>query len=297
MNEPKAALLPDGRLHLSHGPIDVIVSADGREEAVEAAFRAAAGRFASVLDEIVEELCALRRPADLESEMEGLVASRMVAAVRPHAENAFITPMAAVAGAVADEILDTMTAAAPLTRAFVNNGGDIAVHLSGGQVAHAKIAAHDNTPLGTVRLRSGDGIHGIATSGRCGRSLSLGIADSVTVLAASAAEADAAATLLANAVDLPDHPAVERAPAETLDPDSDLGSRLVTTGCGVLSEDDKTLAIGRGARLARAMLGAGQIRGAAFYLQGQARSLGWGDLVTRAADNEAASDPNGEDET
>ena len=213
-NDPTASVLPDGRLHLSHGPIDVVVSADGGEGAVEAAFAAAAARFATVLAEIVEELPALRRPADGETAIDGLVASRMCAAVKPHADLTFITPMAAVAGAVADEILDTMTAAAPLTRGFVNNGGDIAVHLSGGHVAHARIAAHDNTDLGTVRLRSGDGIGGIATSGRFGRSLSLGIADSVTVLAATAAEADAAATLLANAVDLPDHPKVERAPAQ-----------------------------------------------------------------------------------
>lgn len=295
MTDPTAALLPDGRLHLSHGPIDVIVSADGSEAAVEAAFTAAAGRFASVLTELVDELAVLRRPADPETEIEGLVASRMAAAVAPHAAATFITPMAAVAGAVADEILDTMTAAAPLTRAFVNNGGDIAVYLSGGQTAHAKIAAHDNTDLGTVRLRAGDGIGGIATSGRFGRSMSLGIADSVTVLAASAAEADAAATLLANAVDLPDHPAVERAPAETLDPDSDLGSRLVTTGCGPLTEREKTLAIGRGARLARAMLAEGRIRGVAFYLQGQARSLGWGDLVTRAVTDAADDDEDAGD--
>ncbi|ORE95752.1 UPF0280 family protein [Acuticoccus yangtzensis] len=281
MTDPTAALLPDGRLHLQHGPIDVIVSADGSETAVEAAFTAAAGRFATVLTEIVEELSELRLPARSDTEMQGLVASRMTKAVRPFASDTFITPMAAVAGAVADEILDTMTAAAPLTRAFVNNGGDIAVHLSGGQTAHARIAAHDNTHLGTVRLRSGDGIGGIATSGRTGRSLSLGIADSVTVLAASAAEADAAATLLANAVDLPGHPAVERAPAETIDPDSDLGSRLVTTGCGTLTTADKKIAIGKGARLARQMLADGTIRGVAFYLQGEARSLGWGDSISR----------------
>lgn len=283
MTDPTAALLPDGRLHLQHGPIDVIVSADGSEEAVEAAFTAAAGRFATVLTEIVEELSALRRPADPETELQGLVASRMAEAVRRYSDLTFITPMAAVAGAVADEILDTMTASAPLTRAFVNNGGDIAVHLSGGQTAHAKIAAHDNTHLGTVRLKAGDGIGGIATSGRSGRSFSLGIADSVTVLAASAAEADASATLLANAVDLPGHPLIERAPAETLDPDSDLGSRLVTVSCGNLTDADKTLAIGRGARLARKMLADGTIRGVAFYLQGQARSLGWGDSITRDA--------------
>ena len=281
MTGPTAALLPDGRLHLQHGPIDIVISADGSERAVEAAFTAAAGRFATILAELVEELPVLRRAADQDTTMAGLVASRMARAVAPHAAGTFITPMAAVAGAVADELLDVMTAAAPLTRAFVNNGGDIAVHLSGGQTAHARIAAHDNADLGTVRLTAGDRIGGIATSGRHGRSFSLGIADTVTVLAASAAEADAAATLLANAVDLPDHPGIDRVPAETLDPDSDLGSRLVTTHCASLSEPDKARAVAKGARLARAMLAEELIRGVAFFLQGHARSLGWGDLISR----------------
>lgn len=279
MSTPTAALLPDGRLHLQHGPIDIVISADGSRRAVEDAFEAAAGRFATILNELVEELPRLRRPMDDNMSVTGLVASRMVRAVAPHAAGSFITPMAAVAGAVADEILDTMTASAPLTRCFVNNGGDIAVHLSGGQRAHARLAGADDSDLGRVALVAGDGIGGIATSGREGRSLSLGIADSVTVLGSGAAEADAAATLLANSVDLPNHPAVTRAPARTLDPDSDLGDKLVTVSCGPLAEDDKEHAVASGMRLARRMLEARLIRGAAIFLQGHARSLGGGHRV------------------
>ena len=55
----------------------------------------------------------------------------MVEACRPFAE-VFVTPMAAVAGAVADELLAEMTAAAELERAFVNDGGDIAVLVDAG---------------------------------------------------------------------------------------------------------------------------------------------------------------------
>ena len=66
-------------------------------------------------------------------------------------------------------------------------------------------------------------MRGIATSGWRGRSFSLGIADAVTVLADRAAAADAAATIIANAVDLPGHPAIVRVPACELAPDSDLG--------------------------------------------------------------------------
>ena len=87
---------------------------------------------------------------------------------------------------------------------------------------------------GRVAIEAADQVRGIATSGRHGRSLSFGIANSVTVLAKSAAMADTAATLIANAVDLPGHPAVERRPASSLRDDSDLGERLVVTGVGDL---------------------------------------------------------------
>src|SRR5207253_11171729 len=51
--------------------------------------------------------------------------------------------------------------------------------------------------------------------------------DLVTVLARTAAQADAAATVIANAVDL-DDPRIERRPACELKDDSDLGELLVT---------------------------------------------------------------------
>jgi ApbE superfamily uncharacterized protein (UPF0280 family) len=114
----------------------------------------------------------------------------------------------------------------------------------------------------------------VATSGARGRSHSLGIADSVTVLAHDAPAADVAATLLANAVDLPGHPAVTRAPACTLSPDSDLGLRLVTTHVARLDAADIADALDAGEAAARAMLARGLIGGALLVLQGTARTFG-----------------------
>ena len=94
-------------------------------------------------------------------------------------------------------------------------------------------------------------MRGVATSGWRGRSFSLGIADAVTVLATNAAPADAAATLIANAVDLPGHPAVTRVPARELAPDSDLGDRLVTQGVGPLSPREIAGALEAGLRRSR----------------------------------------------
>jgi len=284
--EPAAVqVLTGGRLHLQHGPIDVVLQAWGAEAAVERAYRAVVARFGTVLGELVGELPELRKAMDDRPRVEGAVASRMVAACRPY--RVFVTPMAAVAGAVADELLAAMTGAAPLAKAFVNDGGDIAVHLAEGEAMEVGVAADfSRGPVpavsGRVTLRSGDGNGGVATSGRQGRSLSLGIADSVTVLARDAARADAAATLIANAVDLPGHPAVRRVPAHALDPDSDLGDRAVTVSVGALTASEVAAALAAGLRRAEAMRAGGLISGAALALRGEAVATGHNRLAARA---------------
>src|SRR5437764_2930579 len=128
-------MLPDvRRLHMHDGPIDLIVEAFGRESEVGAAYRAAARRFVTVLDELCTELPFLRQQTRSNDSLpRGSVARRMAAAVAPYASKTFITPMAAVAGAVAEEILYAMTSAAELSRTYVNDGGDIAFHLGHGE--------------------------------------------------------------------------------------------------------------------------------------------------------------------
>jgi ApbE superfamily uncharacterized protein (UPF0280 family) len=275
---PQIALLSDGRrLHLQDGPIDLIIEAVGGEADLRAAYQAAACRFTGLLDELCAELRELRRAAHpMHCSLRGVVARRMHAAVAPFAADCFITPMAAVAGSVAEEILDAMLAAAPLGRGYVNNGGDIALHLAKGE--HFTVGLIDRPDRGgamrTTVVHSSDAIRGVATSGRHGRSFSLGIADAVTVLARTAAAADAAATIVANAVDLPGHPAVVRCPANSLQSDSDLGSRLVTRHVGELAKDEVAEALEAGACCALQLLRAGLIEGAAMRLFGEMRVVG-----------------------
>ena len=52
-----------------------------------------------------------------------------------HRDEYYVTAMASVAGAVADEILSVMRDAAELDRIYVNNGGDIALYLDPAAVA------------------------------------------------------------------------------------------------------------------------------------------------------------------
>jgi len=280
MREPRATMLPDGqRLHLQHGPIDLIVEASGQRDEVAAAYRQAIARFRTVLIELVGELAKLREPAcetDTEVDFRWPTARRMMRAVRPHA-GAFVTPMAAVAGAVADEMLAAILKGRRLSRAYVNNGGDIALHLAPGASYTAGLVARPDRPepAGRCRITHDMPVRGIATSGRGGRSFSLGIADAVTVLADDAAAADAAATLVANAV-VVDHPAIRRAPAETFDPDSDLGRLPVTISVGPLDDPAVAAALDSGARLAADMRAAGLVHAVALCLNEQYRVVGPG---------------------
>ncbi|SEE34389.1 UPF0280 family protein [Bradyrhizobium erythrophlei] len=275
---PQIALLPDGkRLHLQDGPIDLIIEARGRDADVGAAYQAAAERFTGLLDELCVELAELRSAANPDRcSLKGVVARRMHAAVAPFAADCFITPMAAVAGSVAEEVLGAMLRAATLDRAYVNNGGDIALYLGDGEQFTVGLMDRPDRHgvMRTMTVDSDMPVRGIATSGRHGRSFSLGIADAVTVLAQTASQADAAATVIANAVDLPNHRAILRVPASELQPDSDLGARLVTRDVGPLAEHEIEQALEAGVARARDLLTSGLIEGAALRLLGETRIVG-----------------------
>ena len=271
MTGVQAQMLSGNRLHLQHGPIDLVIGAD---EDRARAFAAARNRFDTVLTELVTELDCLRRPMHPNTPAPlGAVANRMHDASLPFSET-FVTRMAAVAGAVADEVLQAMTDATPLRRAYVNNGGDIALHLAKGERFTMAMAGLDGHDLGRIEISHSDGIGGIATSGQGGRSLSFGIAESVSILAKNAATADVAATLVANAVNLPNHGAIHHAPAHDLHDDTDLGDRPVVTRCDPLCATDIETALTNGTCTARAMLDQKQIHAAALFLQGQSRTLG-----------------------
>ena len=301
MNGAVSARLPDGRLHLQHGPIDLVIALDGDRAAVGAAERRATAAFGPTLDALVAELPALRAPvraparadpvreagpdvvrgsdpeagADPHAALAGPVARRMAGAVRPWAAR-FVTPMAAVAGAVADHVLGAILYAdRGLRRASVNDGGDVALWLAPGERYRVGLCADPRTGAlaGRAELGAGDGVGGVATSGRLGRSRSLGIADAVTVLARSAAAADVAATLIANAVDLPGSARVVRVPADELDPDTDLGARPVTVEVAPLGGPERRAALDAAVPIAREAVRRGLALGVVATLQGEVREL------------------------
>lgn len=279
------APLDANRWHLQHGPIDLIIGADGEAAVVRAAHEACWQRFTSVLDELVAELPRLRQavsPDAVHCACEGPVAARMWHACYPHRAR-YITPMAAVAGSVADELIEAF-ARPGVARAYINNGGDIALYLGEGQSWRVGLftdlaefegaqLAGDHRFDANLTLDASMPVRGIATSGWRGRSFSLGIADSVTVLARNAANADAAATMIANAVDL-EHAGIVRKPASSLKDDSDLGDLLVTVDVPSLPQPLIDFALARGVKEATRLREQGLIEGAALFLQRSARVVG-----------------------
>ena len=280
----QAAMLPDGRrLHLHHGPIDIVAEAVGESDEVRRAYDQATRRFQDVLSVLVEELSVLRRPvSDPAPGVGGPVARRMVAAVWPF-RDCFVTPMAAVAGAVAHETLAAMVRGRNLQRAYVNDGGDIAFHLSSGHALSAGVVNDQDDPGidARVPLTHDIPVRGLATSGWRGRSMSLGIADAVTVLAGCAADADA--TLIANAVNVY-HPAIERRPASNLMDENDLGDRPVMVAVGVLPRSVIEAALDAGAVVAETMRHRGLIHSAYLALQGAVRTVSPACEAGRAGD-------------
>ena len=273
--------LPGDRWHFQHGPIDIVIGADGDADALQAAHEAAWQRFQPLLHELVAELPVLRQPIAGPCPLRGIVAQRMWAACRPfHA--GYITPMAAVAGSVAQELIAGYRRDG-VQRAWVNNGGDIALHLAPGQALKVGLVTDPTRPAartaaGLLRTDADFEVHaslpvrGIATSGWRGRSFSLGIADSVTVLARTAAEADAAATIVANAVDVA-APGIVRRPAKMVKDDSDLGDIPVTVEVPPLPAELIQRALTAGRRRARELRAAGLLWSAALVCQGFAVTL------------------------
>lgn len=269
--------LSDGRWHFQHGPMDIMIGASGTASVVETAHAQAWKRFAGILDELVRELAALRRPVRGACPVRGSIAQRMWQACLPY-QASYITPMAVVAGAVAQELIASYVRSG-VTRAWINNGGDIALHLAPAQSLRiglyadiARLSPHEiqhGVELdGRLEVTSQLPVRGVATSGWRGRSFSLGIADSVTVLARTAAQADAAATVIANAVDVPD-PRIVRRPARELKDDTDLGAIPVTVDVPPLASDQVAAALRAGLKRAQELRAVGLIWSAALVCQNQ----------------------------
>lgn len=269
--ERRLETLPDGRILAEYGPMRLLISAwIGKVIQPETAAVAAQEAF-GYLERVAEWRALLSRPASgLPPRLADPLADRMLQNVRTVGDRD-LTPMAAVAGTLADAVADDLMARG-MTRVAVNNGGDVAVRLRRGESLRVGIRSSvERLDIArVVRLDDRRAYWGIATSGLGGRSLTRGVASAATVISSSASLADAAATAVANATRIR-RPEVAQRPAEEVDPASDLAGIAVTTAVASLDPPAVQQALTLGMSRAESLIARGRILGALVVVQGRER--------------------------
>jgi len=153
-------------------------------------------RHRSILEEYISgnpDFSGSLKPLDADAEVDGLVMEMIVAG-----KQVGIGPMSAVAGAIAEAVAKDLSPESPTV--IVENGGDL--YLLGNESRKVSIWSGGSTLTGRIGIvvHPGEGLAVCTSSGTVGPSLSFGNADAATVLSASGALADAAATDLGNRV-------------------------------------------------------------------------------------------------
>jgi ApbE superfamily uncharacterized protein (UPF0280 family) len=236
-------ILQGGAVIAECGPMRLVIKASvGKVPQPDMGVRAAEESFRYL--EGVARLRGLlgKRFSEIPEDMDNPLAVKMVQSVLAIG-NEDLTPLAAVAGTIGDAVADFLFNRG-MTKVVVDNGGDVAVRLKGGEAVTVGIRSNiDNHDLSQViSLEPAISSWGVATSGLGGRSLTRGVASAATVIASSASIADAAATAIANASYVEDDHVIQR-PAKEIDPNTDIPEFPVTVKVGPLSEEKKTMAI------------------------------------------------------
>jgi len=254
---------------VDYGPMQMKIMAYQKEHcALDLA--AEAGRVAiNHLLELIENRSLAEKPWKSIDEFQKMPVSlrKMLFAVKECADLE-LTPMAAVAGVLADLTADWLSDHGA-TKVLVDNGGDIAIRLSQGETVRIGISPGVNMPgvIGCIDLDSNDDIGGVATSGMGGKSFTMGIANAVVVFAKTASVADACSTSIANHT-CTEHDLIERCPAKLLDPDTDIPDHLIVTGVGNLPEKVIKTALKNGSLRSKSLQNDGKIAGSIIICQG-----------------------------
>jgi len=267
--EKSIHVLAGGAVMVECGPMRLVIDARvGKVPQPQQALRAAdeAVRF---LEGIARARLFLgRNYRGLTSQITDPLALKMVASIRAVGDED-LTPMAAVAGTIADAVADFLFERG-MTRVLVDNGGDVAVRCCDGEPVSVGIRPQVDSKSITHAMVLGPErtAWGIATSGLGGRSLTRGVLDAATVVAADASLADAAATAVANASYVEDS-AVVQAAAEAIDPRTDIAGLRVTASVGPLPEEKKNQAVVQAIRRAEKLIDDNIVLGAFVACQGR----------------------------
>ena len=244
------------------GPMRLVIQAWRRgQPQIESARRAAEEAF-GYLERIARCRPLLSRPwPQIEDLPADDLAGRMIRSVRAIGDDD-LTPMAAVAGTIADAVADWLFER-DANKVIVDNGGDIAIRLAKGEKVTVGVRASicSSTVSHVFGLDPRMQSWGVTTSGFGGRSFTRGIASAVTVLAASAAVADAASTAIANSCFV-ESEKIRQMPAEQIDPNTDLAGLAVTVSIGELSRAEIKTASEKAVHRAEDLVARGVILGA-----------------------------------
>jgi ApbE superfamily uncharacterized protein (UPF0280 family) len=267
--EKSIHMLAGGAVMVECGPMRLVIEARvGKVAQLQQALRAA--------DEAVRFLegVATARPflgrdyRGFTPQITDPLALKMVASIQAVGDED-LTPMAAVAGTIADAVADFLFERG-MTRVLVDNGGDLAIRCCAGEPVAVGIRPNvESKRIAQVLVLGPERTAwGIATSGLGGRSLTRGVLEAATVVAADASLADAAATAVANASYVEDS-AVVQTPAEAIDPRTDIAGLCVTAGVGPLSEEKKNQAVNQAIRRAEKLIDNHIVLGAFVACQGR----------------------------
>ncbi len=265
-------LLTDGSMLAHKGPmfLNILVIRKGHPDSHLA--RVGVMKAFSLLDVLAKSKAAITSTiVNLDTKAAyPPVIHRMITAVLATGDKS-LTPLAAVAGAVSDEVADFVFQQAGVSKVVVNNGGDIAIRLRDNEVATVGINLDCSKPTVSRMLTIREEVSGVATSGFGGRSFTKGIASAAVVWAHSSSMADALATILGNATNVDDG-AIQRRLAEEIYPDTDIPGHWVTTSVGDISETKVEEALEGGTALARKLRQQGLVFEALLAVKSQARA-------------------------
>ena len=265
--EQSIALLDEETVLAECGPMRLAIRAWQNDQPQTKLCRQAAAAAFSYLEAVAEHQAILSEPvAHIALLPENALAQRMIQSVKAIGADD-LTPMAAVAGTIADAVADWLFGRGA-TKIIVANGGDIAIRLAAGQTATVGIRPQiDRLDISHMaHLDNRRSSWGVTTSGLGGRSFTRGIASAVTVIASNASLADAAATSIANACFVEDDSIIQ-IPAEQIDPNTDLKGVNVTVDVGFLKWDKRIQAVKTALSTADTLCRQGLIAGALIALE------------------------------
>ncbi len=272
-------MLGDDTVLVECGPMRMFIDASVNGRRVPQLERQAAIKAIEFLSEVARDRDKLNIPAVLiKEEPSSAVVKEMWKACRV-VNSSDLTPMAAVAGSIADATADYLTDLGA-TKIIVNNGGDIALRILEEAPVTVGIRSDLKSRLAQFKLtiERWDNLGGVCTSGLGGRSLTRGIASAAVVFAKKSSVADAAATEIANHTSI-DSPKIKKTHARNLDPDSDIKDLEVTLNFDSLDGNEIEEAISKGLMRAKELVNSRAIVGAFVRVCDKFQAIG--DLMTR----------------